>query len=144
MSKRSKIWQHFIRQTRETAECKKCNKTLNCIGGSTSSLSAHIKNVHCINISEDFSLEESDSALKKQKTLTGFIQRKSIEEEISRLASVDGLSFQCITKSTFIQENLRKTKYDRPHPTSHEGVKHMVLSFYNNKKTNSLTTSSLQ
>ena len=92
----------------------------------------------------DFSLEESDSALKKQKTLTGFIQRKSIEEEISRLASVDGLSFQCIAKSTFIQENLRKTKYDRPHPTSHEGVKHMVLSFYNNKKTNSLTTSSLQ
>ena len=97
-------------------------------------MSAHIKNVHGINISEDFSLEESDSALRKQKTWTGFIQRKSIEEEISRLASVDGLSFQCIAKSTFIQENLRKTKYDRPHPTSHEGVKHMVLSFYNNKK----------
>ena len=139
MSKRSKIWQHFLRQTKETAECKKCNKTLKCIGGSTSSLSAHIINVHGINISE-----ESDSALKKQKTLTGFIKRKSIEEEISRLASVDGLSFQCIAKSTFIQENLRKTKYDRPHPTSHEGVKHMVLSFYNNKKTNSLITSSLQ
>ena len=123
---------------------QKCNKTLKYIGGSTSSLSAHIKNVHGINISEDFSLEESDSALKKQKTLTGFIQRKSIEEEISRLASVDGLSFRCIAKSTFIQENLRKSKYDRPHSTSHEGVKHMVLSFYNNKKTNSLTTSSLQ
>ena len=61
-------------------------------------MSAHIKNVHGINISEDFSLEESDSALKKQKTLTGFIQIKSIEEEISRLASVDGLSFQCISK----------------------------------------------
>ena len=84
MSKRSKVWQHFLRQTKETAECKKC------IGGSTSSLSAHIKNVHGINISEDFSLEESDSALKKEKTLTGFIQRKSIEEEMSRLASVDG------------------------------------------------------
>ena len=97
-------------------------------------MSAHIKNVHGINISEDFSLEESDSTLKKQKTLTGFILRKSIEEEISRPASVDGLSFQCIAKSTFIQENLRKTKYDRRHPTSHEGVKHMVLSFYNNKK----------
>ena len=66
--------------------------------------------------------------------MTGFIQRKSIEEEISRLASVDGLSLQCIAKSTFIQENPRKTKYDRPHPTSHEGVKHMVLSFYNIKK----------
>ena len=109
MSKRSKIWQHFLRQTKENAECKKCSKTLKCIGCSTSSLSAHIKNVHGINISEDFSLEESDSALKKQKTLTRFIQRKSIEEEISRLASVDGLSFQCIAKSTFIQENLRNS-----------------------------------
>ena len=97
----------FLRQTKETAKCKKCNKTLKCIGGSTSSLSAHLKNVHGINISEDFSLEESDSALRKQKTLTGFTQRKSIEEEISRLASVDGLSFQCIAKSTFIHENLR-------------------------------------
>ena len=77
MSRRSKVWQHFLRHTKETAECKKCNKTLKCIGGSTSTLNAHIKNVHGINISEDFSVEESDSALRKQKTLNGFIQRKS-------------------------------------------------------------------
>ena len=46
-----------------------CNRTLKCIGGSTSSLSAHIKNIHGINtcISGDLSREESDSAPMRRK-----------------------------------------------------------------------------
>ena len=58
----------FFTSNKRNCGTQKCNKTLKCIGGSTLSLNAHIKNVHGINISEDFSLEESDSALKKQKT----------------------------------------------------------------------------
>lgn len=129
MSNRSKIWDHFVRKTKETAECKKCNKSLKCCGGSTSSLNSHVKNVHGININESDS-----SGFKKQKTLGEYVQRKSIEEEISRLASADGLSFHCITNSKFIQESLQKTKYDKPHPTSHTGVRNLLLSFYEKKK----------
>ena len=63
-----------------------------------------MKSIHKINLNSD-----DESPLKKQRSLENFIiiQRKSIEEEISRLASVDGLSFNCIANSKFIQESLK-------------------------------------
>ncbi len=89
MPKKSKsnVWCHFNKKNKDEAECVTCSKVLKCGGGSMSSLSYHLKVVHGVGDSE-VKLE-----LKKQRTLQQFIRKRSIEEDVARLASEDGFSF---------------------------------------------------
>ena len=103
MSKKSFVWEFFDKINRDEAKCKKCDKLLKCVGGSTASMIAHVTRVHHINSTE---------TKKAQKSINLYL-KKSIDEEISRLASVDGVSFNAIAKSKFIQQSLKKNMYDR-------------------------------
>ncbi|RXG57878.1 Protein bric-a-brac 1 [Armadillidium vulgare] len=80
MSKGSKIWIYFVRKTKETAECKKCHKTLKCCGGSTSSMSSHVKNIHGININKI-----NSNAFKKSNPLRENEQRKAFRSKPVKL-----------------------------------------------------------
>ncbi|CAI9731260.1 Hypothetical predicted protein [Octopus vulgaris] len=52
-----------------------------------------------------------------------------MEEEVSKLAAMDGFSFNSIAKSNFIQRNLhsQRDKYDKLQPTSANGVRNMAI-----------------
>lgn len=129
---KSKIWQHFIRKTKEESECKVCHKLIKCSGGSTSSLHKLIKSIHSIDLESGPS--DEDHSTKKQKTLEYFIQKRFIEEDVSRMASVDGMSYHCIANSKFIQESFQKFIYDKCYPKNHITVSNLVLNFYDKKK----------
>lgn len=52
---RSHVWRFFKRNASKTlAQCDFCNKTLKIIGGSTKSLSDHLRKIHNISSDEDF------------------------------------------------------------------------------------------
>ena len=104
--KKSKVWQHFSRKSKEEAEaeCSICNKIIKSVGGSTSGLKAHAIKVHAINFEDD----SSGPLCKKQRTLEHLIERKSVDGVIAKLACKDGLSFRQIAVSEFIQSNLMK------------------------------------
>ena len=47
----AEIWKHFLRSVcGKLAQCKACNKTLKCDGGSTKGLHVHLKSAHQIDI----------------------------------------------------------------------------------------------
>ena len=128
--KKSNVWQHFSRKSKEEAECSICNKIIKSVGGSTSGLKTHAIKVHAINFEDD----SSGPLCKKQRTLEHLIERKSVDEVIAKLACKDGLSFRQIAVSEFIQSNLMKDVYDKRPPTSANGVKNSVLNYYEIKK----------
>ncbi len=131
MPRRSNVWNYYTKSSSDEAKCNKCDKTLKCAGSSTSGLSFHIKNVHHVDLSEDAEIEA-----KRQKPLNFFIVRKSMEEEISKMATIDGFSFKRIANSNFIQESFKKRKgeYDVQPPTCPNTVKNMIISFFEKKK----------
>ncbi|CAI9723312.1 Hypothetical predicted protein [Octopus vulgaris] len=57
-------------------------------------------------------------------------------EEVSKLAAMDGFSFNSIAKSDFIQRNhhSQRGKYDKLQPPSANGVRNMVMNYYITKK----------
>ena len=133
MPKKLSAWNYFCKKDEDggTTECLKCKKVIKCVGGSTSGLFVHLKAAHKIT---DFDLNNEGETVKKQKTLTPFITTKSIDEEISKLAALDGLSFNCIASSHFIQENLKRNKYDKPPPTTRQSVSKTVNNVFHKKK----------
>ncbi len=135
MSKsKSSVWNYFVRKNKDDAQCTKCQKNMKSSGGSTTSLIAHLKKIHQIDIKS----EMDQPPVKLARTLENFLTKKSMEEEISKLAASDGFSFNSIANSTFLQSSLQlqKSKYDKPPPTSSNGVKNMVMNFYTTKKMN--------
>ncbi|CAM1307177.1 Uncharacterised protein r2_g1712 [Pycnogonum litorale] len=111
------VWQYFKRDVKdESAICKECNAKIKCRGWSTSGLSRHLKNKHNIEkpviSSTKRSAEESPSTSNKRKigqqTLYFFVKKETCEEIVTKLATVDGISINAITKSEFIGRSLRK------------------------------------
>ena len=118
----------------QKAQCKKCQKVLKCSGGSTSSLKNHYKNVHNVDNANESIAVDNSPPQKKQKLFHEFLKKKSMQEEIAKLACTDGISFATIAKSEFIQENLKSKKYDKGPPTSHVAVQRMVMSHFDEKR----------
>ena len=132
LKRKSTVWNFFVRKNKDEAKCTKCEKIMKSSGGSTTSLILHLKKIHQIDVKEG-----SDQPLAKMaRTMVDFLQKKSMEEEISRLAAIDGFSFNSIAKSNFIQTNLhdQSAKYNRLPPTSANGVKNIVMDYYRTEK----------
>ncbi|XP_065682373.1 zinc finger BED domain-containing protein 3-like [Hydra vulgaris] len=105
----SKAWQYFCKEkSGESAICKKCNVKIMCKGFSTSGLLRHLKNTHKdLDLNMKRLLEDTGSENKiVQKKITLFVKQQTIEEIVSKLATVDGFSINAITKSEFIRKSL--------------------------------------
>ncbi|XP_061670698.1 uncharacterized protein LOC133498181 [Syngnathoides biaculeatus] len=134
--KRSKVWEYFARskESKDESECKICKKLIKCGGGSTSSMAAHVEKVHGLKLCDD---KDSKVARVEGACSTDkYLLKKSMIEEVSKLAAVDGLSLNAIANSEFIQRNLRAQKhhYDKPPPSCGNTVKAMLYSFFQTKK----------
>ena len=97
---------------------------LSCKVISTSNLRNHLKSVHKIDIenkSETFSKEDTgpSSFLKEKTNILNFMQvkRSSLQEILSKLATMDGFSINSIKKSSFIRESLQQRGYSLPKKT---------------------------
>ena len=129
---KSDVWRHFVKKCKDEAKCLKCQKVLKCGGGSTSTLKNHLKNVHKLDANVSPVIVVDSPSQKKQKLV--YTKKKSVEEQVAKLACVDGISFATIAKSEFIQENLKSKKYDREPPASHVAVQRMVMSHFGKKR----------
>uniref|UniRef100_A0A0L8HX16 BED-type domain-containing protein n=1 Tax=Octopus bimaculoides TaxID=37653 RepID=A0A0L8HX16_OCTBM len=119
------------KSNKDEAQCNKCDKIMKSSGGSTTSLILHLKKIHQIDINQD----ANQPPVKMTRTMEHFLTKKSMEE-VSKLAAMDGFSFNSIAKSDFIQRNLhsQRSKYDKLQPTSANGVRNMVINYYITKK----------
>lgn len=137
---KSEVWDSFKKVGIDKAICNHCNKMLSCKGSSTSNLHNHLKAVHKIIIgkkSETVGEEEtpgSSSSSKKQTNIFNFmkVKRSSLEEIISKLAAMDGISINSITNSSFIRESLQQQGYSLPRNNSR--VMDLIHAFYDNAK----------
>ena len=82
--KQSDVWNYFSKCNKDEAKCNKCEKVLKCTGGSTSSLNYHLETSHAETTNE---MNQGD----KKKT-----KERRIEEDVTKLASADGISFNAI------------------------------------------------
>ena len=128
--RKSNVSKHFSKKSKEEAECQSCHKILKSVGGSTSGLKAHLSKMHAINPES----EAGVSFNKNELTLMRFLPKKSTEEAIAKMACKDGFSFRQIASSEFIQSNLATNTYDKKPPTTGNGVKKLVLKYFEARK----------
>jgi hypothetical protein len=109
-------WKIFFVKSasKEYATCNHCCAEIACKGGSTSGMHKHIKICKkYITQSSSSSpvtkrLRLDDNQKFVQKTLDGYTIKKSLEETVSELAAVDGLTIQQITNSRYIRKKLEE------------------------------------
>jgi len=116
--KTSKVWEYYTQVEKKKAECNTCKKIIGIVDSSTTSLLKHLK-THDIHPNLDKrELEDADSevgcSIKKSRTIMDFLKRSSLEEIISKLAAVDGISIRAITRSEFIRESISNRGYKLP------------------------------
>lgn len=117
-NKPSKAWEYFTQSKNKKAECNICKTNLTMVNSSTTSLFKHLKTRHNINPNLDKRNLEADSeagcSFKKPKTMMDYVKRISLEEIVSKLAAVDGISIRAITRSEFIRESIAKHGFKLP------------------------------
>lgn len=101
------VWQYFTLGDDEmSAKCQICFITLKCKNKSTSGLIRHLRSKHSDNL--------NSGDISKRKCITGIsypqnsIVITNMQETISKLASIDGLSIYCISKSGSLRSMLEK------------------------------------
>ena len=124
----SDVWNYFKKVEKEKARCIYCNKMLTCKGSSTSSLHNHLKTVHDKVTEKKSSDAGPSSQTSTQPCILNFVKRTSLEEIVSKLAALDGLSINCITNSSFIRESLQQRNYCLPQNNSR--VMNLIYKFY--------------
>ena len=91
----------FFRNGKDKANCKHCSKELNSKGGTTC-LRHHLK-VHNIGLSN-----KQDRAHNPTINFSPVDNEDLYEEEIVRMAALDGLPFNQIATAKFIKESWKK------------------------------------
>ena len=118
-TKKSKIWDYYTLQdsSRGKAICNKCKAVLSNIDGCTTAMTKHINVKHGINIQKNrLEMLEDEPSKKTTKTILDFtiVVKRSLDEIVSRLATVDGISIRAIIRSEFIRESIMKCGYVLP------------------------------
>lgn len=103
----SDVLNYFKKVEKEKAHCIYCNKMLTYKGSNTSSLHNHMKTVHDKITEKKSSDVGPSSQTSTQPCIIKFVKRTSLEEIVSKLAALDGLSINCITNSPFIRGSLQ-------------------------------------
>ena len=81
--KRSNVWQHFVKKSREEAECQSYHKVLKWVGGSTCGLKAHLSkvlSVHGINSESEASVTFN----KYEHTLMRFCLKSPLKKLLQK------------------------------------------------------------
>ena len=130
-------WQYFKKDVKgESAVCKECNAQIKCRGWSTSGLIRHLKNKHNIEkpvISNTKRLADAEPSISNkrnmvQQTPSCFVKKETCAEIITKLATVDGIPVNAITKSEFIRKALIYQGYSLPKNQSQ--VMELIHSHY--------------
>ena len=140
---RSFAWHYFTKVVKEEcATCNKCGAKLKCKGWSTSGLNRHLQARHAINESvhkgnkrsaDASTICESSKRQKVQPTLTNlFKPKETLQEIVSKLAAVDGMSINTITNSRFIRSALADKGFTLPKNHSH--VMNLIYSEHQLRK----------
>lgn len=91
--------------------CHHCQKSIKCSKGSYSSLRNHLKS-HGILIGDD--MQDTDQpAKKKMKTMLDFVQKQSLGEIVSDLAT-DGITIRAITRNSYIRKSIQRDGFKLP------------------------------
>ena len=86
---------------------KKCNFKIMCKGFSTSGLLCHLKNAHKEK-DLDMKCPHKDTGSEignVQRKMMMFVKQQTVEEIVLKLAAVDDLSVNALTKSEFIRKS---------------------------------------
>jgi len=115
--KSSKVWEYYNQLNKKKAECNICKINIAIVDSSTTSLFKHLKthNIHPRLDKRELEVGfEVECSIKKPKMMMNFLKRSSLEEIISKLAAVDGISIRAITRSEFIRESISKQGFKLP------------------------------
>jgi len=139
-AKSSLIWDHF-REVGDIVSCNQCPKTykLATAKSSTQPLWYHLKTKHGVlpNSNNKRSLGRDGglpTVVKKQRTITTYVEKKTQQQMYAELAASDRLSFSQIANSDFIRDAMRNQHHFQAH-TSHNTVRNKVFEFYEEAKT---------
>lgn len=131
MDKSYQDCQHFFKNKNEKATCNLCGKILSTKGGASIGLRRHLDGVHGYK-REEPSTENNNKRIKSDETITIFLKIPTMAELVSKLAVVDGFSFNKIPKSEFIRQNMHDKGFKLPrNPTD---VMKLMTVFFNDKK----------
>ena len=125
----SEVWKYMHKDKENgKAKCLKCYKVFECKSSTTTSLKAHLKTKHNIEVkssrkkSEIISIDDSDEeeseiptkkskptpSSSKQTKLNFVVQEKlTVGKVIGQLVAVTGLSFNQVAKSDIIREGFK-------------------------------------
>ena len=115
IEKPSPCWEHFVQNKNDVKEvkCKKCSK---CFSNPTNDTARyHLVNVHSLKIpkysdqkaAQNKLKEKASSAPKQQSIIAALTPKDTLPLVLSRMVSVDRISFNTIATSVDIQEGLR-------------------------------------
>ncbi|XP_074174497.1 uncharacterized protein LOC109443974 isoform X2 [Rhinolophus sinicus] len=131
-----KCWEYFRKdKDKESARCQICSKTLQCKASSTSGLHRHLEYIHGMKRKKKSDLtngEPMPSPSKRQTTILHHVKGLDLEETVSKLAALDGISVNTITKSEFIRESF--TSKGMQLPRSPSSVMTLILNYYSKVK----------
>ena len=102
-------WMYLTKSANdEVAVCNKCKTSIKCRGWSKSGLIRHLKSKHDIEksvvvpakrtVGDDGGSTSSSKKTTVQQKLTFFIRKDTREEQVTKLAAVDGFLIYAITK----------------------------------------------
>ena len=141
MIQQSQVWNHFKKITNSSqAKCDHCNTIIKCKGSSTSGLIKHLQR-HDIEVKnkrkiENDIAENAEFQAPKLRmidaSILGYIKKPRLEEIISKMASLDGISIHALTNSTFIRESISSRGYLLPKNETH--VMQLIHIFYEEEK----------
>lgn len=98
---KSEVWRYFKKVNNEqNVECNRCGKKLSHKDKSTSNMRKHLDCIHSIKLENTVA---AIAQVSSSNNLDNYLKKRSIEEQISRLAAVDGLTIRQITQSEFIR-----------------------------------------
>ena len=123
----SEVWKYMHKDKENgKAKCLKCYKVFECKSSTTTSLKAHLKTKHNIEVKssrkkseiisiDDSDEEESETPAKKSKpssskqTKLNFVVQEvlTVGKVIGQLVAVSGLSFNQVAKSDIIREGFK-------------------------------------
>lgn len=122
---KNSVWHYFLRGkiNKHVGKCNlpRCGKVITCGGGSTSGMHAHLKTLHNIILAKKGAVPETDIDSQKKNpndgkptysgrgTISQYFDTKvdnSLPAVLSRLTSLDGITFNAICKSVDLRKGL--------------------------------------
>jgi hypothetical protein len=131
----SEVWNYFEKtevtensSVKKKAKCKKCLKFLTRNDGSTSGLIEHTKRCWKIDLKKNQTNNVSETV---ELAVT-----KTLEEKISWLVAVDGITMHCLAKSETLRELF--AKFNENLPKSPTTILTLIKKFYHDAKTTTI------